>query len=212
MVRSYLTLAPDARIEAEVTDRKSRFIAQLSHVGSEAEADAFLSEVRSRHHDARHNVPAWILSSGIERCSDDGEPSRTAGQPTLGALRAAGLADVCCVVTRYFGGVLLGPGGLVRAYEAAAKASVARAREEGVIREMTIVTRVVAELPYGLYDRVLRLAEDAGGHVRDSVFAEDVQLTLAFHAGDEAPFVSAVTELASGEELCRVGETGFAEL
>jgi len=128
---SYRTLCARADASAEVEDRRSRFIALMRHVESEAEADAFVAEVRARHHDARHNVPAWILADGRERCSDDGEPQRTAGMPVLEVLRGAGLADVCCVVTRYFGGTLLGPGGLVRAYTGATQAAVAGAETDG---------------------------------------------------------------------------------
>lgn len=207
----YLTLRAGAEARGELEDRKSRFIAQLAHVESEREAEAFLAEVRSRHHDARHHVPAWILADGRERCSDDGEPSRTSGMPTLEVLRGAGLADVCCVTTRYFGGTLLGPGGLVRAYTAAAQAAVAAAQEEGQVAEMTLVTPVTVQLPYALYDRVARLCADAGGKLSDQFFAEDVQLTCAFRAGDEAAFVDAVRELAAGEELARAGEPRFAE-
>lgn len=209
--QGYLTLRAGAEVQGEAEDRRSRFIAQLVHVDSEAQADEFIAEVRSRHHDARHNVPAWILSDGRERCSDDGEPSRTSGMPTLEVLRGAGLMDVCCVVTRYFGGTLLGPGGLVRAYTAAAQEAVAAAETEGAIVEMTLVTPVVVQLPYALYDRVSRLISDAGGKVEGSLFLEDVQLTCAFKAGTEAPFLAAVTELANGEELARAGEPRFAE-
>lgn len=211
MGEGYLTLREGVVATGEFEDRRSRFIAQLTHVRSEAEAEAFVAEVRSRHHDARHNVPAWILADGRERCSDDGEPSRTSGMPTLEVLRGAGLADVCCVVTRYFGGTLLGPGGLVRAYAAATQAAVAAAEEEGSVVEMTLVVPVVAQHPYALYDRVSRLAADAGGRATDSLFAEDVQLTLAFRAGDEGRFVDAVRELANGEDLCRVGAPRFSE-
>ena len=207
----YLTLRAGAEARGEFEDRKSRFIAQLAHVGSEAEAEAFLAEVRARHHDARHNVPAWILADGRERCSDDGEPSRTSGMPTLEVRRGAGLADVCCVTTRYFGGTLLGPGGLVRAYTAAAQAALAAAREEGLVAEMTLVTPVTVQLPYALYDRVTRMCADAGGKVRDQLFTDDVQLMCSFRAGDEVPFVDAVRELAAGEELARAGEPRFAE-
>ena len=207
----YLTLRAGAEARGEFEDRKSRFIAQLAHVESEAEAEAFLAEVRGRHHDARHNVPAWILADGRERCSDDGEPSRTSGMPTLEVLRGAGLADVCCVTTRYFGGTLLGPGGLVRAYTAAAQAALAAAREEGLVAEMTLVTPVTVQLPYALYDRVTRMCADAGGKVGDQLFTDDVQLMCSFRAGDEVPFVDAVRELAAGEELARAGEPRFAE-
>lgn len=211
MGEPYLTLRAGEEAMGEFEDRRSRFIAQLVHVESEAEAEAFIAEVRGRHHDARHNVPAWILSDGRERCSDDGEPSRTSGMPTLDVLRGAGLADVCCVVTRYFGGTLLGPGGLVRAYTAATQAAVAAAEKDGAIVEMTLVTPVTVQLPYALYDRVTRLCSDAGGHVTDSLFAEDVQLTCVFRSGDEQRFVTAVRELANGEDLARAGEPRFAE-
>lgn len=207
----YLTLARGSEVAGEFEDRRSRFIAQLAHVESEAEAEAFVAAVRSRHHDARHNVPAWILSDGRERCSDDGEPSRTSGMPTLEVLRGAGLSDVCCVVTRYFGGTLLGPGGLVRAYTAATQEAVAAAQAAGAVVEMTLVTPVTAQLPYALYDRVSRLVQDAGGKVADSLFAEDVQLSLVFRAGEEPRFVDSVRELANGEDLCQVGALRFAE-
>lgn len=208
---SYRTLAADVEVTGEFEDRRSRFIAQLVHVGSEAEAEAHIATVRARHHDARHNVPAWVLSDGRERCSDDGEPSRTSGMPTLDVLKGAGLADVCCVVTRYFGGTLLGPGGLVRAYTAATQAAVEAAGRQGAIVEMTLVTPVTAQVPYALYDRCARLVSDAGGKVADSLFAEDVQLSCVFRAGDEQRFIDAMRELACGEDLCRAGEPSFRE-
>lgn len=208
---SYRTLRAGAEAVGEFEDRRSRFIAQLVHVEGEKDADAFIAEVRARHHDARHNVPAWILADGRERCSDDGEPSRTSGMPTLEVLRGAGLANVCCVVTRYFGGTLLGPGGLVRAYTAATQAAVASAENDGAIVEMTLVTPVTVQLPYALYDRVTRLVADAGGKVADSLFAEDVQLSLVFRAGAEAPFVAATRELANGDDIARPGQPRFAE-
>ena len=132
----YRTIAAGAEALGEFEDRRSRFIASLRHVASEAEADAHLAEVRSLHHDARNNVPAWILADGRGRCSDDGEPQRTAGMPELEVLRGAGLADASVVVTRYFGGTLLGPGGLVRAYTAAVQEAVAAAEAQGLIVEM----------------------------------------------------------------------------
>ena len=211
MATGYVTLAKGVEASGEFVDRRSRFIAQLRHVASEAEANAFIDEVRARHHDARHNVPAWILTDGRERCSDDGEPQRTAGMPTLEVLRGAGLEDVCCVVTRYFGGTLLGPGGLVRAYEAATREAVAAATAEGMLVTMTLVTRVTCVIPYSAYDRVMRLVQDCAGKVADSIFAEDVQLTCVFVAGDEARFVAAMREMANGEDLCLVGKPTFSE-
>lgn len=209
--QGYRTLIAGAEATGEFVDRRSRFIAQVRHVASEREADEFIAEVRARHHDARHNVPAWVLANGRERCSDDGEPQRTSGMPTLEVLRGAGLADVCCVVTRYFGGTLLGPGGLVRAYTAATQEAVAAAEAGGLLVTMTQVTKVTCVIPYSAYGRVERLVADCGGKIKDSVFAQDVQLTCAFLAGAEQRFVASMVELMGGEDVCLVGEPSFAE-
>ena len=208
---SYLTLRAGEEATGEFVDRKSRFIAQLAHVESEGEAAEFVAAVRARHYDARHNVPAWALADGRERASDDGEPQRTAGMPTLDVLRGEGLADVCCVVTRYFGGTLLGPGGLVRAYAAATQEAVASGRERGLVVEMTLVTRVDACVPYALLERVRDLAARAGAREAGADYAADVTLSLAFRAGEEAAFVAAMRELANGRDLCRVSAPEFAE-
>lgn len=212
MREEYRTLSEGVEATGEFEDRRSRFIAQLVHVEGEHEAQAFIERVRARHHDARHNVPAWILSDGRERCSDDGEPSHTGGTPTLEVLRGSGLADVCCVVTRYFGGTLLGPGGLKRAYTAAAQEAVRMAERDGLVVSRCLCVRVTCVIPYSSYGRVERLAHDCGGKVQDTMFAEDVQMTVAFAAGEETRFVDAMRELAAGEDLCVVGEPVFAEL
>lgn len=196
---------------AEFVDRKSRFIAQLVHVESEDEANAFIETVRKRHYDARHNVPAWILLDGRERQSDDGEPSRTSGMPTLEVLRGAELKNVCCVVTRYFGGTLLGPGGLVRAYTAATQEAVAAARSAGQIVEMTSVVPVDVRVPYPQYEQVLHLAEGAGAHVAGTDYTDAVTLHLVFRAGEERPFCDKMRELMAGREDVEVGKPEFAE-
>ena len=208
---SYRTLAPSVEAVGEYTEKRSRFIAQLVHAESEREAQAFVDEVRIRHRDARHNVPAWILDDGRERCSDDGEPSHTGGMPTLGALHAAGLANVCCVVTRYFGGTLLGPGGLKRAYEAATKEAVRMAERDGLLVEMTLVTNVTCVVPYAAYGKVEHLVRTCDGKICDTIFGEDVQVTSAFRSGSERAFVDAMREAASGEDLCLVKESRFSQ-
>ncbi|RVU98603.1 DUF1949 domain-containing protein [Coriobacteriales bacterium OH1046] len=207
---SYRTLVQGFETLGAFEDRRSRFVASVRHVANAAEAEAHLAEIRALHHDARHHVPALILAGGIERCSDDGEPQRTAGLPVLEVLRGAGLADVSCVVTRYFGGTLLGPGGLARAYTAAAQKAITAAERDGTIIEMRLVTPVVVQIPYAAYDRVVRMVAEGGGKVKDSLFAEDVQLACAFPTGDESPFMEALRELASGEELARAGDPRFA--
>ena len=202
-----------AGVEAvgEFVDRKSRFIAQLVHVESEQEAAAHQAAVRARHFDARHNVPAWILADGRERASDDGEPQRTSGMPTLEVLRGAELRDVCCVTTRYFGGTLLGPGGLVRAYTAAAQAAVENARAAGQLVEMTSVVSVDVRMPYAQYEQVLHMAERAGAHVAGTDYTDAVALHLVFREGEEQPFLPQLTELMAGREDVTVSSARFAE-
>lgn len=210
-VEDYITMREGAEATGEFVDRKSRFIAQLVHVASEEEANAHIAAVRSRHYDARHNVPAWILLDGRERQSDDGEPQRTSGMPTLEVLRGAGLKNVCCVTTRYFGGTLLGPGGLVRAYTAAAQEAVAAARAAGQLVEMTGVVPVDVRVPYQLYDQVQHLAAGSGCKIAGTDFTDIVTLHLVFKAGGQLPFIAALTELMGGREDVHVGEERFAE-
>ena len=122
VVAAYKTIAAPA--EAEIVEKKSRFIGQIAPVSTEEEALAFIAEVKATHRMARHNVYAYVLRGGRVRYTDDGEPAKTAGMPTLEAIQHAGLEDVAVVVTRYFGGILLGTGGLVRAYTYATKAAI----------------------------------------------------------------------------------------
>lgn len=211
MMESYITMRSGVEATGEFVDRKSRFIAQLVHVECEEEAAAHQAAMRARHYDARHNVPAWILVDGRERASDDGEPQRTSGLPTLEVLRGAGLKDVCCVTTRYFGGTLLGSGGLVRAYTAAAQAAVENARAEGLLVEMTSVVPVDVRVAYPSYEQVLRLAEGSGAHVASTDFTDEVCLHLVFREGEQEPFRAALTELLAGRERLEVGAARFAE-
>lgn len=208
---SYITLRAGEMATGEFEDRRSRFIAQLVHVGDEAAARAHQAAMRARHYDARHNVPAWILADGSERASDDGEPQRTSGMPTLEVLRGANLRDVCCVTTRYFGGTLLGSGGLVRAYTAAAQAAVEAARAAGQLVEMTQVVAVDVSVGYPLYDQVARLISDAGGKVASTDYTDTVTVHAVFRAGEEAPFAAALTELTNGADCAHLGKPAFAE-
>lgn len=119
MDKTYITVKKSG--VAEITEKKSRFIASMSHIESEEQAAAFINSVKKEHYDARHNVYAFLLSNGFKKYSDDGEPTRTGGFPVLEMLENEGITDCVCVVTRYFGGTLLGTGGLIRAYTKAAK-------------------------------------------------------------------------------------------
>lgn len=211
MAESYFTVRSGAEVAGEFEDRKSRFIAQLIHVESVEEAQTHQAVVRARHYDARHNVPAFILVDGTERASDDGEPQRTSGMPTLEVLRGAGLKDVCCVTTRYFGGTLLGPGGLVRAYTAAAQAAVEAARTAGDIVEMTSVVDVDLTIAYPQFEQVLRMVADTGGRVSGTDYTDKVVIHAVYREGEHEPLRSKLTELMAGRECMEVGSPHFDE-
>ena len=190
---AYRTIASPAT--AEIVEKKSRFIGQIAPAQAEEEALAFLEAVRAEHRMARHNVYAYVLRSGRVRYSDDGEPGGTAGMPTLEAVQHADLVDVAVVVTRYFGGILLGTGGLVRAYTDATKAAIDAAR-------IVVVSRcvdIMMEVPYNLYEPACRLAEDAGARVHDTDFAENVLITFRMLDGTQSPFLEKLTELTRGQ-------------
>ena len=150
---------------AEITEKKSRFIATVQSVRSQEEADDFILRTRKTFWDARHNCSAMILGQRgeISRCSDDGEPSGTAGRPMLSVLAGEELTDVCAVVTRYFGGVLLGTGGLVRAYSDAVKKAVAACltgtRTEGIRLRIRTSYNDAGKIRYILEQRQLPLTD-----------------------------------------------------
>lgn len=211
MADSYFTVRSGAEVSGEFEDRKSRFIAQLVHVESVDEAQAHQAAMRARHYDARHNVPAFILVDGTERASDDGEPQRTSGMPTLEVLRGAGLKDACCVTTRYFGGTLLGPGGLVRAYTAAAQAAVEAARAAGDIVEMASVVNVDVPVAYPLYEQVVRMIADTGGKIAGTDYTDQVLIHAIYREGEHEALRPLLTELMAGKEVVEVGKAHFDE-
>lgn len=194
----YATIA--GRCVAEIEEKKSRFIAHLAHVESEDEALAFLEEIRAEHRMARHNVYAYILrgegASERIRYSDDGEPQKTAGHPTLQTLQHAGLTDIACVVTRYFGGTLLGTGGLVRAYTQATQAAISESKRVTV----SVCIDITLRIAYPLYDQMVRIAADCSAKTLDTQYADAVTLTLRMLEGTQEPFLAKVTELCHGQE------------
>lgn len=194
----YATIA--GRCVAEIEEKKSRFIAHLAHVESEDEALAFLEEIRAEHRMARHNVYAYILrgegASERIRYSDDGEPQKTAGLPTLQTLQHAGLTDIACVVTRYFGGTLLGTGGLVRAYTQATQAAISESKRVTV----SVCIDITLRIAYPLYDQMVRIAADCSAKTLDTQYADAVTLTLRMLEGTKEPFLAKVTELCHGQK------------
>lgn len=200
----YLTIAAPARAETEA--RRSRFICDLDRVGSEDEARAFIEQVRSRSRDARHHCTAFILGpdGATQRSNDDGEPSGTAGAPMLEVLRGRGLSDVVAVVTRWFGGTLLGTGGLIRAYGDAVQAAVDAARL--VRREQrTVVGLTVSHAAAPRLENALRNHPEVV--VTDVAYAaRDVTITLGVSPDSIAAVRALVAELSSGgAELVDLG-------
>mgnify|MGYP005757838493 FL=1 len=159
--------------EAEIVEKKSRFIAQIFAVNSKEEAEQVLANVKKKYYDAKHNCYAYIVDN-IEKCSDDGEPSGTAGAPMLDLLKNNGLNNIIVVVTRYFGGTLLGTGGLVRAYTESAK----KALENAKMIEKEYGIRYLLEISYGNIKEIQYICKQLKINIIDSEYGENVILTL----------------------------------
>ena len=186
--------APTKHGISELTEKRSRFIGHVFPISSEQDAKDALERVRTQHRDARHNPWCFIAADGTERSSDDGEPSGTSGAPMLEMVRREGLRGVSVIVTRYFGGVLLGPGGLARAYTAAAKAAL----EDADVREFTSKTRMKTVCPYATAPIVKREIAAHGGTEDGSDYAEDVTLYALFDEENAQKFSAIVTDLTAG--------------
>lgn len=192
-------LVPHAYGEAELIEKRSRFIGRVWPVADEAEAIARIKEMREKHWDATHNVYAYMIrENGATRYSDDGEPGGTSGMPTLNVFRSAGIQNVCCVITRYFGGVLLGAGGLVRAYSATAK----RALDAAGIDRMAQWKSKLLSCSYGQYERVKRLLDDTEAMIENTDFGTDVVIEALLRADRAADFEKRLTDLTAGSVIC----------
>ena len=203
---SKLYSIPLAEIRREHVVVNSRFIATLAPVFSTEEARAFIARIKKEFADASHNVPAYIIGGGntvIEFCSDDGEPSGTSGKPALAVLRGSGLGDVAVVVTRYFGGTLLGTGGLVKAYTESTQLVVS-AVERG--RRVPVHVSMLA-IPYNLLERVRLMVGRNSGGVLEEDFAGDITMTLQFPVESFESFQKELQELSSGTLKAEVIET-----
>ena len=199
-------LVPGGYGEAELIEKRSRFIGQVWRVEREDEARARIEEVRRQYHDARHHCFCYVLREGnVLRYGDDGEPQGTAGQPMLNVFLKEEVTDAVCVVTRYFGGILLGAGGLTRAYGGTAKLAL----DAAGIRRMRLWAALAVPCPYALYERVRQLAEKSGGVVENADFGADVVLTVLLPAEDAEAFRAAVTELSAGTVEVRTEGTRF---
>ena len=199
-------LIPFQEAEAEYVEKRSRFIGHIWRVSSEEAARACIEAVRKKHHDARHNCWCYRLREGkVLRYSDDGEPQGTAGQPMLNVFDREDVWDVCCVVTRYFGGILLGAGGLTRAYGGTAKLALNAA---GLSR-MQLWSTLAVPCTYPLYEQMRRLIEGAGGVIQDTDFGADILFTVLLPAQRWGELQSQVTELSAGGLEPLLLEEGF---
>ena len=199
----------DGTAQAEYEEKKSRFIGQVAHVETEEEAVAFLNGVRAANPMARHNVYAYVLREGNRvRYSDDGEPARTSGLPTLSVIEHAGLKDVICVTTRYFGGTLLGTGGLVRAYTKAAQDAFAAAHQV-VFAECV---DMVLSVDYPLYDQLNHWLASQEIDVIGVDFAGDVAIEIRVIAAQATSVQAAIVELTHGQAEVLVGDSAYRPL
>ena len=192
------------RTEIEILN--SRFIASLSPVFTVEAAKAFITTIRAQFPDATHHVPAYLIGHGsalIAHSSDDGEPAGTAGRPVLTVLQGSGLGDVAVVVTRYFGGIKLGTGGLVRAYSEATKTVLANLPRAEKVPTHT----VMMALPYPLFERVRLLIAAHHGQILDENFAADITLTAQLLVDHFSPFQAALLELSNGTIVAEIVES-----
>jgi len=187
-------LVPTGFGEDEFIEKKSRFIGRVWPVETEEEALSKIQQVKKQHYDATHNCWAYIIHGGAVRFSDDGEPGGTAGMPMLQVLQREGLHNIVCVVTRYFGGILLGAGGLVRAYTKGAKIAV-DAAGKSIKRVWTVL---YVPCPYSFYERVKLEIDAFGGILRSTEFGAEVDMEILFPEANAQPFLSRLTDLTSG--------------
>ena len=192
MTEAYLT--PAGAGSSEYVEKKSRFLGRVCAVSSEDEARALLEAVKKEHYDARHNCWCYILRGGAKRYSDDGEPQGTAGQPMLNVFEREGIENVLCVVTRYFGGILLGAGGLTRAYSKSARDALAAAGAA----EMGLWATADIPCPYALFERVRGEVTALGGTVDEAVYGADIRLRVSLPAQTAETLRARLTELSAG--------------
>ena len=190
-------LIPARCIEAEFIDRNSRFITNAGPAFTVDEAQQFIKKIKDKYPDASHHVPAYLIghgSSTIAHCSDDGEPSGTAGRPALAVLQGSGIGDVVVVITRYFGGTKLGTGGLVRAYGD----SVRNLLEMLPLARRAATTTLMFVIPYSLFESTQLLINNHNGRVRDKAFGADVTITVRLADEHLACFKEKMIQLTRG--------------
>jgi len=190
---------------SEFQEKKSTFIGYIKRVNTEEEAKNFVNEIKSMHKEATHNVYAYIVgeNKGIQRYSDDGEPQGTAGIPVLEVIKKNDLTDVAVVVTRYFGGILLGGGGLIRAYSKGASSAI----EEAGIVEKVKGLKLRFTLEYDLIGKIQYLCGTNNWHIEDTIYTDKVELSLFTEVENKETIIAAFVEATSGKvTICEEDE------
>jgi len=204
----YKTISKEATVEME--EKKSRFIANVKPVSSEEEALEFINNIRAKYWDATHNVYAYYISGEniIQRFSDDGEPSGTAGMPVLEVIKRMELKDLVVVVTRYFGGILLGASGLVRAYSKSAALGIEAA---GIVtKKLCRLINIVVD--YSAFGKIQNKIMNEGYSIKDIQYAQDVEISVLIPLEDVNAFIEYVNDAANGNVLIDMGESEYVTL
>lgn len=199
-------------VEFEANDsfieKKSRFIGYVCPVKTQEEAVEFINKIKSKHWDASHNVFAYVLrENNIQRSSDDGEPKGTAGVPVLEVILKAGMVDVCVVATRYFGGTLLGAGGLVRAYSHTAGIAL----EAGNIITMAQCSILQAEVDYNFYDRMNILLSEFSAAIINTAFSDRIKIIFSVKENDQSALEERLADISNGNYSLKFIESRFSK-
>lgn len=207
-MKPYLTLKEDG--EAEIVIKKSQFICAVARTETEEEARAFVERISTKHRKATHNCYAYMcgLNDEIQRASDNGEPSGTAGVPILEVLKNLELHNVTAVVTRYFGGIKLGAGGLIRAYSNATSHAI---EEIGVVKKV-VQTQVNLTVSYSQWGKLQNYLETEKIHLVDTQFAADVTAVTSVDTPDVEEFIASIVDLMNGQVTIDKGQESYVEV
>ncbi|MCH5213172.1 MAG: YigZ family protein [Oscillospiraceae bacterium] len=202
----YKTVAAES--ETLIIEKKSKFISHVKPVDNEADALAYLNEIRSKYADARHNVYAYVIDeNNIFRYSDDGEPSGTAGMPVLDTIRKSSIVDVVVVITRYFGGTLLGTGGLVHTYSASAKKGL---EESGIIIR-TMCDIISVRISYELVGKIQYTLAQEGITIENTLYENDVTFLISSPKDDTERIMAKLTDITNGKAVMKIIDQKYVD-
>lgn len=207
MLESYYTVKPEG--SEEITIQKSRFIGYVKRCETEEEAQAFIQKIKKKHKDANHNCSAYMIGEHdlIQKANDDGEPSGTAGVPMLEVLKKKGLKDTAVVVTRYFGGIKLGAGGLIRAYSSTASAAI---DTTGIVRRQ-LMKEMDVTIDYTLLGKVENEVRQSSYTLETINYLENVELVIYVENNQVDAFEAWITDITSGKAKVETGELKYVE-